>query len=138
MSRMHRGFLSTVAFITATVTSASAQHIPEYIRHIPLEPPKIVGQTTANQQLCLWGYDTLPTSPCAAAPNDTVDWRDDDGNGIADIRDTFLLKLAKAFSPILFRNTTAVPMDARRFTSLPLTIDRWDLACSQSQRGRTF
>lgn len=100
-----------------------AQQIPraEYLRYVPLNHPEMVRQRRASAELALYGDPENPR------------YRDvDPADGIDDRRHRVLVELAVRFAPLLVLNSTAVPMDFRRFMerepSFPLYVDRWDVS----------
>ena len=115
--------LSAVGVIQFLVAlDAQGQEIPrdEYLRHIPLEYPKIVRQTKANAEMNLFGDIT--------DPNQDVDPVD----GINDHRHKVLLALAERFAPYLVLNSTMIPMDFRLFMereeAFLLFVDTWNVS----------
>ncbi len=114
--------LAAVAAVLVGVPAAApvrAQEIPrdEYFSYVPLEVPLAVGQTSASARLHLFG------DPSAGG------YRDSDRDGIDDARAEVLSALAVRFAPLLVMNSTAVPLDLHRTTSVegafPLNVDTW-------------
>lgn len=92
-----------------------------YLRFVPLTYPRIVGQTAANAAFHLYGN---PDDPNYQDVNPV--------DGIDDARRRCLLELAVKFAPHLVRNTTAIPMDFKKFMegrkAFPLYIDTWEIS----------
>ncbi len=99
----------------------AAQEIPrdDYFAYVPLEVPLAIRETPASARLNLFGDRNAPG------------YLDADLNGIDDRRDDVLRWIAVRFAPLLVMNSTAVPMDLHRVTSvdgaLPLNVDTWRL-----------
>lgn len=105
----------------------------DYIRYVPLSYPRLVRQTGASEEFHLYG-DPTDSSYVDEHPR----------NGIDDRRDVLLQDLGDRFAPILVQNTTAFPMDFKRFLIepsadsvnehtpgqelFPLILDTWDVA----------
>ena len=116
-----RGLISA-ALVLGAASALFAQEIPkdEYLRYVPLEVPRIVGQTDASALFHLYGD---PASPdfVDAAPLD----------GIDDRRMAVLERLGLRFAPYLVQSSEMVPLDFRAFVrvdGLPLRVDRWETA----------
>ena len=87
---------------------------------MPLTYARAVRQTEQSASIHLFG-DRLSASYEDSSPLD----------GIDDAIGKLLLAMGARFSPIMVRNTTAVPMDWTTFVtrkrSFPLYVDRWVL-----------
>lgn len=103
--------------------TVGAQEIPrtEYLTYVPLEHPVMVRQTNASAKFNLYG-NTAESSYRDTAPVD----------GIDDRRYKVLLDLSVRFAPYMVLNTTAIPMNVRRFMdrsqSFPLLVDTWEIS----------
>ena len=124
-----RGPLVTLTTVTALGVPGPmmvAQGIPkhEYLRYVPLEPPRLTKQAPASARLHLFG-DRNDPGYRDEAPRD----------GIDDSRGEVLQNLAMRFAPFLVQNTFSVPLDFKAFwrsrKTFLLHIDTWELA-----RGR--
>jgi hypothetical protein len=113
------------AALLAIAPDARAQNITrhDYIRYVPLRYPRLVRQTAASVELQLFG-DTAAAGYADASPR----------NGIDDRRDVVLSALAARFGPYLVRNTSALPMNWKKFRdearTFPLQIDEWETSSS--------
>ncbi|MBE0591467.1 MAG: hypothetical protein IH616_03585, partial [Gemmatimonadales bacterium] len=103
--------------------SARAQGIPkqEYLRYVPLEPPRLTQEAPASARFQLFGH---PDDP---------DYRDEaPRDGIDDRRHEVLQALTTRFAPFMVQNTFSIPLDFKRFWlsqhTFPLHIDTWELA----------
>lgn len=102
---------------------AAAQDMPkeEYYTYVPLSYTRPVRQAAGTAALQLYG----DTSDPAYVDENPVD-------GIDDRRHDVLQRMGVKFAPYLVLNTTAVPMDWKKFmdgrTSWPLYIDTWNQA----------
>ena len=120
----HRVVLLPAALATLFPT-AEAQNITRggYIRYVPLRYPRLVRQTTETVELQLFG-DAGSAGYADVSPR----------NGIDDRRDVVLSALAARFGPYLVRNTSALPMNWKKFRdgarTFPLHIDEWETASS--------
>jgi hypothetical protein len=117
--------LWALATLVALGQPLDAQEIPkdEYLRFVPLEVPRIVGQTDASARFRLYGD---PNSPdfVDVAPLDGVD----------DRRMAVLEALGLRFAPFLVQSSEMVPLDFRAFArvdGLPLHVDRWETAMQE-------
>lgn len=101
-----------------------------YLRFLPLEYPRIITQTTANAAFHLYGN---PTDPNYKDLNPL--------DGIDDARGERLLQLAVKFAPYLVRNTTAIPMDFKKFMggrkAFPLYVDTWEVSRATAELIKT-
>ena len=108
----------------------AAQDIPldEYLNYMPLEYHRIVRQTDASLQLQLYG------NPDDASFVD-VDPRD----GVDDRRGRLLHALGVRFAPFMVKNTTAAPMDFKKFmdqsSTFLLYVDRWNVGVRPPDLG---
>lgn len=111
-----------LAAVVVEIEPLTAQDIPhdEYLNYMPLEYRRIVRQTDASAAFQLYG------NPDAAgfldeAPRDGVD----------DTRGRLFHQLGVRFAPYLIKNTTAAPMDFKKFmdqsSSFLLHVDRWNV-----------
>jgi hypothetical protein len=123
--RLRSRLVLLLVTLLAAAPNARAQNITrsEYIRYVPLRYPRLVRQTAASVELQLFG-DTAAAEYADAAPR----------NGIDDRRDVVLSALAARFGPYLVRNTSALPMDWKKFRDgarvFPLHIDEWETSSS--------
>ncbi len=114
--------LTTTVFLLAGGTTVAAQEIPrdEYLKHVPLQYPKLIRQTPASDTLHLFGDKAAPGYTDISPKN-----------GIDDGRDALLHALGVRFAPFVVMNTTAIPMDFRKFidqgNTFPLTIHNWNI-----------
>ncbi len=99
-----------------------AQPIPkeDYIQYLPLSYAQIKRQADATAALTLYGD-----------PDDPA-YRDVEPlDGIDDQRHDVLMDLAVRFAPYMVQNTTAIPMDHKKFfeqsARFPLYVDTWDI-----------
>ncbi|NUM67738.1 hypothetical protein HUU39_21125, partial [candidate division KSB1 bacterium] len=110
------------------LSSSFAQQIRKdsYLRFVPLNYPRIVGQTATNAAFHLYGN---PDDPNYQDVNPV--------DGIDDARHRRLLELAAKFAPYLVRNTTAIPMDFKKFMesrkAFPLHVDTWDVSRASAE-----
>ncbi len=111
-----------LAAVAMEIDPLAAQDIPhdEYLNYMPLDYRRIVRQTDASAAFQLYG------NPDAAgfldeAPRDGVD----------DARGRLFHELGVRFAPYLIKNTTAAPMDFKKFmdqsSSFLLHVDRWNI-----------
>jgi hypothetical protein len=102
----------------------------DYLRFVPLSYPRLVKQTEANALFNLYGD---PSDPAYQDRNPV--------NGVADSRDSLLLRLGRRFAPILIQNTAAIPIDFKVFLtgqdSFPLYVDTWNIAGAKDTLIRT-
>ena len=109
--------------LTLAPRPATGQGIPkaEYLRYVPLEPPRLTMETPASARLHLFGDPDDPGYR-DVAPRD----------GIDDRRHEVLHALATRFAPFLVQNTFSMPLDFKRFwrsqRTFPLHVDTWELA----------
>ena len=121
MRMLRAAGIAAVLTSSLTLPPATAQEIPRdsYLSYVPLEVPSLFRQTAASEDLRLFGDRADPG------------YRDTDSDGIDDRRAEVLRSLALRFAPLLVMNSTAVPMDLRKVTSVegafPLHIDTWAL-----------
>jgi len=108
--------VSLISF--SSVGSQSQPH--DYIKYLPLNSPRIIGQTDASRDLGLYGDPQNDINP--------VDGIDDDSY-------SRLLYLVQKFSPILIKNTNSAPMkiDSVKGTD-KIIIDRWDITVSPPKK----
>lgn len=112
--------LSPLGPDAAAPSPLRAQEVPreEYLRFLPLEPPRIVGQTRASERFHLYG------DPTRAGYRDV-----DPVDGVDDRRHQRLMELAVRFAPHMLRNTTSLPMAFEAFvraeSHFPLHVDTW-------------
>jgi uncharacterized membrane protein len=103
--------------------AVSGQDMPkdEYYTYVPLSYTRPVRQAAGTAALNLYGDVDDPSY----VDRDPVD-------GIDDRRHQVLLRMGVKFAPYLVLNTTAVPMDWRKFmdgrSSFPLFVDTWNQA----------
>lgn len=115
--------ISLQSLLTILLSASLAQEIrrDNYLRFVPLNYPRIIGQTAANAAFHLYGNPDDPNYKDA----NPVD-------GIDDARHQRLLELAVKFAPYLVRNTTSVQMDFKKFMegrkAFPLHIDTWEIS----------
>jgi len=109
--------------LLAAAHAAFAGDMPksEYYQYIPLDYTRPIRQTQASADLNLYGDPSAPG------------YRDEDPvDGVDDRRHAALQDLGVRFAPYLVPNTTAVPMDWKKFmagrSSWPLYIDTWNQA----------
>jgi hypothetical protein len=119
---------STVLALAAVVllcipAEGHAQDMPkeDYYTYVPLTYTRPVRQAAGSAALQLYGNPSDPS------------YRDEDPvDGIDDRRHAALQAMGVKFAPYLVLNTTAVPMDWKKFmngrTSWPLYIDTWNQA----------
>jgi len=108
--------------IAAEIEPLAAQDIPhdKYLNYMPLEYRRIVRQTDASAAFQLYGNP------------DAADFRDEDPrDGVDDTRGRLFHQLGIRFAPYLVKNTTASPMDFKKFmdqsSSFLLHVDRWNI-----------
>ena len=101
----------------------AAQGIPkaEYLRYVPLDPPRPTFAAPSNLRFHLFG-DPADSDYRDVAPRD----------GIDDRRHAVLQDLATRFAPFTVQNTFSAPLDFKRFwrseRAFPMHIDIWELA----------
>jgi len=119
------GRLAVLAAGTLPVlsVSAGAQGIPkpEYLRYVPLEPPRLTQEAPASARFHLFG------------DRDDPGYRDEaPRDGIDDRRHEVLEALSTRFAPFMVQNTFSIPLDFKRFwrsqRTFPLHVDTWELA----------
>ncbi len=100
----------------------AAQDIPhdKYLNYMPLHYRRLVRQTDASSAFHLYGNRDDPS------------FRDEDPrDGVDDARGRLFHALGVRFAPFLVKNTTAAPMDFKKFmdqsSTFLLTVDRWNI-----------
>jgi hypothetical protein len=99
-----------------------AQDIPhdQYLNFMPLDYRRIVRQTDASATFQLYGN-----------PDDPAFRDDAPRDGVDDARGLLFHHLGVRFAPFLVKNTTAAPMDFKKFmdqsSTFLLTVDRWNV-----------
>ncbi len=127
MNRLVRSVLVGLTVVTLLAvlqpTTAQAQDMPkeDYYSYVPLSYTRPVRQAAGSAALNVYGDENDPS------------YRDVDPlDGIDDRRHAVMKRLGVKFAPYLVLNTTAVPMDWKKFmdgrNSWPLFIDTWNQA----------
>lgn len=122
-SRFSRSTPLLLCLILLAPQPSWSQDMPKesYYHYVPLTYLRPVRQAVGTEAMGLYGDRAAPT------------YRDvDPVDGIDDSRFRMLQRLGVKFAPYLVLNTTAVPMDWRRFmdgrTAWPLFVDTWNQA----------
>ena len=111
-----------LAAVAVEIGPLAAQDIPhdQYLNYMPLDYHRIVRQTDASAAFQLYG------NPDAAGFRD-----EDPRDGVDDTRGLLFHQLGVRFAPFLVKNTTAAPMDFKKFmdqsSSFLLYVDRWNI-----------
>jgi hypothetical protein len=111
-----------LAAVAVEIEPLAAQDIPhdKYLNYMPLDYRRIVRQTDASAAFQLYG------NPDAAGFLD-----EDPRDGVDDTRGRLFHQLGVRFAPYLVKNTTAAPMDFKKFmdqsSSFLLHVDRWNI-----------
>ena len=118
-------FLSISVLVVSPRAAGKITH-ENYIEYLPLSDPKIMGQTEASAALHLYG------NPEADGYKDVSPI-----DGIDDERWRRLLELSAKFSPVLYKNTSSIPLDFKAVVNREVTpllhIDTWDLTRAEKK-----